>query len=157
MRLFVMHIPIFKLKSLNGWGTFKRESSLKKLKKAWKRYWRQRKINKQYHWSIRKLLPNCKPDAGLPLTIISKLKPIFHELGSKKCLHGLTQNQNGSFNSMIWDRKTKCASMVTLTLRVYDAVAKFNIDKKASITGWHGNTVPYFFSQNLQYEFVIYM
>ena len=71
--------------------------------------------------------------------IILKLKPIFHELGSekllKKCLHGLTQNQNESFNSMIWDRllKTKYASMVTLTLCAYDAVANFNIGKKASI------------------------
>ena len=77
--------------------------------------------------------------AGLPLMIILKLKPIFHELGSekllKKCLHGLTQNQNESFNSMIWDRllKTKYASMVTLTLCAYDAVANFNIGKKASI------------------------
>ena len=53
----------------------------------------------------------------------------------KKCLHGLTQNQNESFNSMIWERipKTHYVGLTQLELGVYDAVANFNIGRKASI------------------------
>ena len=49
-------------------------------------------------------------------------------------LHGKTQNQNESFNSMIWDRipKTRYVSLTQLELGVYDAVANFNIVKKVS-------------------------
>ena len=46
-----------------------------------------------------------KPGSGLPISIVLKLKPIFEELGHEdllsKCLHGLTQNQNESFNAVI--------------------------------------------------------
>ena len=52
-----------------------------------------------------------KPGTGLPLTVLMKLKPILEDLSHedmlKKCLHGLTQNQNESFNAMIWDRIPK--------------------------------------------------
>ena len=52
-----------------------------------------------------------KPDPGLPISIVLKLKPIFEELSYEdllnKYLHGLTQNQNESFNTMIWDRLPK--------------------------------------------------
>ena len=69
----------------------------------------------------------------MPLDIVMKLKPIFAELSDEslmeKCLHGKTQNQNESFNSMIWDRipKTRYVSLTQLELEVYDAVAHFNI------------------------------
>ena len=46
-----------------------------------------------------------KPGSGLPISIVLKLKPIFEELGHEdllsKWLHGLTQNQNESFNAVI--------------------------------------------------------
>ena len=46
-----------------------------------------------------------KPGSGLPISTVLKLKPIFEELGHEdllsKCLHGLTQNQNESFNAVI--------------------------------------------------------
>ena len=80
-----------------------------------------------------------KSGPGLPLPVIFKLKPIFQELSHedllKKCLHGLTQNQNESFNAMIWDRlpKSRYVSFSQLELGVYDAVANFNIGRKASI------------------------
>ena len=67
------------------------------------------------------------------------MKPIFKELSHEdvlnKCLHGLTQNQNESFNAMIWDRlpKTRYVSSSLLDLGVYDAVANFNVGRKASI------------------------
>ena len=53
----------------------------------------------------------------------------------EKCLHGVTQNQNESFNAMIWSRipKSTYVSFSQLQLGVYDAVANFNIGRKASI------------------------
>ena len=46
-----------------------------------------------------------KPGPGLSLDIIMKLKQIFAELSDvsllEKCLHGQTQNQTESFNSMV--------------------------------------------------------
>ena len=75
----------------------------------------------------------------MPLDIVTKLKPTFAEVSDEslleKCLHGKTQNQNESFNSMIWDRipKTRYVSLTLLELGVYDAVANFNIGKKASV------------------------
>ena len=80
-----------------------------------------------------------KPGPGLPISVILKLRPIFEELSHEnllnKCLHGLTQNQNESFNAMIWDRvpKSRYISFSQLQLGVYDAVANFNIGRKASI------------------------
>ena len=80
-----------------------------------------------------------KPGAGLPLIVIKVIKPIYNELSSdallSKCLHGLTQNQNESFNGTIWERlpKTKYYSMTQLEFGVYDAVAYFNIGAKACI------------------------
>ena len=47
----------------------------------------------------------------------------------------MTQNQNESFNAMIWSRipKSNYVSFLQLQLGVYDAVANFNISRKASI------------------------
>ena len=81
-----------------------------------------------------------EPGPGLPISIISvvlKLKPIFEELSHedllRKCLHSLTQNQNESFNAMIWDRlpKSRYVSFTPLQFVVCDAVANFNIGRKA--------------------------
>lgn len=80
-----------------------------------------------------------KPQAGLPLSIVSKLKPIYADLSQtdllEKCLHGKTQNQNESFNGTIWERlpKTKYVSRNQLEIGVYDAVANFNVGRKASV------------------------
>ena len=47
----------------------------------------------------------------------------------------MTQNQNESFNPMIWSRipKSPNVSFSQLQLGVYDGVADFNIGRKASI------------------------
>ena len=80
-----------------------------------------------------------KPGSGLSLKIIKYVKPIFIDLSKeallKKCLHGKTQNQNESFNSLIWERlpKSKYVSLTQLRLGTYDAVAHFNIGMKSSI------------------------
>ena len=81
-----------------------------------------------------------KPGAGLPQDIVHRLKPIYQNLSStsllEKCLHGKTQNQNESYNAIIWDRipKTKYVSLPTFEFGVYDSVANFNIGRKASIS-----------------------
>ena len=53
----------------------------------------------------------------------------------RKCLHGKTQNQNESFNGLIWRRtpKDRFVQMTTFELAVYDAVAHFNIGNLATL------------------------
>ncbi|MBY0580425.1 MAG: hypothetical protein K2P53_01900, partial [Rickettsiales bacterium] len=83
--------------------------------------------------------PLYKPGLGLPRDIIELLKPIYKELSSDellaKCMHGKTQNQNESHNMMIWERvpKTKFCSLLHLKFATYDAIANFNIGRKASV------------------------
>ena len=73
-----------------------------------------------------------KPGPGLPLHVIAELKPIFAKLSEddllRKCLHGKTQNQNESFNRVIWDRvpKSHYVGRDIFEVGVYDAVAHFN-------------------------------
>ena len=80
-----------------------------------------------------------KPGPGLPISVVLKLKPLSEELSHEdllsKCFHGLTQNQNESFNAMILDRlpKSKYVSFTPLQFGVYDVVANFNIGRKASV------------------------
>ena len=80
-----------------------------------------------------------KPGIGLPIDIILKLKPIYVELTSdsylSRLLHGKTQNQNESFNAMIWSRipKSKYVSLTQLKFGLYDAIGAFNIGIKSSI------------------------
>ena len=74
-----------------------------------------------------------------------KLKSNFVELSDEslleKYLHGKNQNQNESFNLMIWDQipKTRYVSLTQLELGVYDVVADFNIIKKASVLIYEKN------------------
>ena len=58
-----------------------------------------------------------------------------HEDLLSKCLHGLTRNQNESFNAMIWDKlpKPRCVSFTPLQFGVYESVANFNKGRKASV------------------------
>ena len=80
-----------------------------------------------------------KPTKGLPEEAIKYLKPIFESLSDDslllKCLHGKTQNQNESFNGLIWRRtlKDRFVKMATFELAVYDAAAHFNIGNLASL------------------------
>ena len=63
----------------------------------------------------------------------------------QKCLHGLTQNPNVSFDSTIWERapKTVDCGLDTLELAVYDAVANYNYGRKATINILeHLNIIP---------------
>ena len=79
------------------------------------------------------------PGPGLPQEVIKHVKPIFAELSKEtllsKCLHGKTQNQNESYNALIWERlpKTKYVSLTQLKFGSYDAVSHCNIGKKSSV------------------------
>lgn len=50
-------------------------------------------------------------------------------------MHGKTQNANESLNGMIWNRVPKATyvGIVQLELAVYDAVATFNVGRKATL------------------------
>lgn len=84
-------------------------------------------------------LSTYKPGAGLPKKIIYTIRPIYEDLSNSKlldkCVHGKTQNQNESFNSLIWERLPKATyvSLTNMKLGSYDAVAHFNMGKKSSI------------------------
>ena len=60
------------------------------------------------------------------------IKPVFTELSKlellEKCVLGATQNQNESFNNIIWSRcpKTGFGSRVTVEIAVYLAAITFN-------------------------------
>ena len=80
---------------------------------------------------------NFKAGPGLPLDVIKQIKPILEDLSKnsllEKCLDGKTQNQNESFNNLIWERvpKTNFVGFVPLETAVYDAVAHFNCGKQS--------------------------
>ena len=73
----------------------------------------------------------------------------------RKCLHGLTQNPNESFNSTIWERapKTVYWGLDTLELAVYDAVANYNYGRKATIVILkHLNIIPGVYTTRRKYN-----
>ena len=69
---------------------------------------------------------------GLSDEVIKHVKPIYLDLIKpqqlEKCLHGKIQNQNESFNTMLWERvpKYRYCGFKKLQFRVYDDVANFN-------------------------------
>ena len=95
--------------------------------------WCRYKLDKANNTSI------CKSGTGLPPSVVSHLKPIYIDVSQeellKKCIHGKAQNQNESFNGMVWQRlpKTKYVSLTQLGLGVYDAVSNLDIGRKASV------------------------
>ena len=84
-------------------------------------------------------LKTYKPGKGLPLDVLSKVKPIYKELSDDKllerCLHGKTQNANESFHGTIWNRlpKQTYVRSIQFQLGVYDAVASFNAGSVAML------------------------
>ena len=75
----------------------------------------------------------------MPLDVLKHVKNIFQDLSEdcllEKCLHGKTQNRNESFNSIIWSRIPKhiYVGFTQFQVGLYDAVAHFNIGRKASV------------------------
>lgn len=69
---------------------------------------------------------------SLPNAVLETIKPVYKDLSDvnllRKCLHGQTQNQNESFNNLIWERapKTVFVGHQTIWIAVHDAVITFN-------------------------------
>ena len=80
-----------------------------------------------------------KPGKGLPMATIKKVRPIYMDLIAakelEKCLHGKTQNQNESYNNMIWERipKSNYVGLKKLKFGVYDAVVNFNDGRQGTL------------------------
>ena len=80
-----------------------------------------------------------KHGKGLPKEAIKHIKSIFVRLSADellgKCLHGKTQNQNESYNSLIWKRtpKDKFVKQMTFEIAVYDSAAHFNVGNLATL------------------------
>lgn len=76
---------------------------------------------------------------SLPDAVMNAIKPTFRTLADpellKKCLHGKTQNNNESFNNLVWLRcpKTTFCGKRVLNIAVYDAVLHFNEGSKGRI------------------------
>ena len=75
----------------------------------------------------------------LPNNVIYHVKSIYQNLTKpedlKKCLHGKTQNQNESYNDLIWGRapKFRYCAFDKLAFAVYDSTANFNDRRQASL------------------------
>ena len=69
---------------------------------------------------------------NLPVAIMEEIKPIFQELSNpemlRKCLHGMTQNCNESFNGFIWQRcpKASFTARKILEIAVYSSILNYN-------------------------------
>ena len=78
--------------------------------------------------------PTYESKINLPQAVFDVINPIFShtDLGSdvlrSKCLHGLTQNPNESFNQCIWKKAPKetFVSRISLEVSVASAVLDFN-------------------------------
>ena len=68
----------------------------------------------------------------LPAAVADKLKSVFEALSNDRllssCLHGQTQNQNESYNALIWKRAPKVShsSLPTVRLATFLALSHFN-------------------------------
>ena len=97
-----------------------------------------------------------KPGPGLSRDVIEAVKPIYHDLSKdnilSKCLHGITQNPNESFNSTIWERvpKSSFCGIKKLKLAVYDTIAVYNYGRKATLDIFEKlNIAPGFYTKQM--------
>ena len=80
------------------------------------------------------------PKRLIPLRLAQYVKPIFERLCSRKllarCVLGATQNQNESFNKLVWQRcpKTDFTSVNTVQIAVNLAIISFNRGAKSFVT-----------------------
>lgn len=77
---------------------------------------------------------------SVPLEVMKKIKCIYADLAApnllKRCLSGKTQNQNESFNSVIWKfcPKVSGAGFTVAELATYEAVIAFNDGSSGRLT-----------------------
>ena len=69
---------------------------------------------------------------NLPVAVREEMKPIFQDLSNhkllRKCLHGMTQNCNESFNGLIWEQCPEAAytSRKIFETSVFSSVLNYN-------------------------------
>ena len=74
----------------------------------------------------------CAKTNRLPLVFKEELKPMFQRLTNdellKRCLMGLTQNQNEAINNVLWSicLKTKFCGIKKVLLAAAEAICRFN-------------------------------
>lgn len=97
---------------------------------SWCKYKKNQALKKNYN----------EKSPGLPKPIMDIVKPVYMELCDqnllKKCLHGMTQNNNESFNGVLWQMvpKSTFVELKTLQLGAYLAVLQFNKGMSSVIT-----------------------
>ena len=85
-----------------------------------------------------KATKDYKHGKGLPLPVVTAIKPIYARLSADellaKCLDCKTQNQNEALNGMIWNclPKQVFIQLEVFQLGVYDAISYFNNGSSAS-------------------------
>ena len=86
------------------------------------------------YWTNRN---NYNENNRLPFVFYSELKPIFTRLSNesllKRCLRGLTQNQNEAANGVLWSKcpKRKFCGLTKVKLAVAETVLEFNTGSSA--------------------------
>ncbi|XP_034256368.1 uncharacterized protein LOC117654216 [Thrips palmi] len=80
-----------------------------------------------------------KHKASLPEAVMDAIKPVYVDLTKdellQKCVDGMTQNPNESFNALVWKAvpKTIFCQRLKVELGTYDAVLTFNDGQKSKI------------------------
>ncbi|GFW36431.1 uncharacterized protein TNCV_1343921 [Trichonephila clavipes] len=81
--------------------------------------------------------------AGLPNAVLNTVKNTYMDLCDQslleKCLHGKTQNANGSFNGVLWSiiPKETFVELLTLQFGAFLAVLQFNDGSKGIFSCWN--------------------
>ncbi|KAK3926587.1 MTRF1L release factor glutamine methyltransferase [Frankliniella fusca] len=76
---------------------------------------------------------------SLPVAVMDAIKPIYEDLTKsellKKCVDGMTQNPNESFNALVWKTvpKTVFCQRTKVEIGTYEAVLTFNDGQKSKI------------------------
>ena len=89
------------------------------------------------YWSNREKYNDQKRLASV---FIEVLKPLFINLTKsellKRCLQGLTQNQNEAINGLLWSKcpKTKFCGKVKVLLAVSETISHFNTGSGSTVT-----------------------
>ena len=89
--------------------------------------------------SIRQTVILYVPGKGLPNGAMKLVKAVFDDVSNgsilMKCLQGKTQNQNESFDRMIWNNvpKNRFMKYKKFATAIFDATAHFNIGNLATL------------------------
>lgn len=119
----------------------------------------------KYNHAIAKGEPPPKHKPTIPRNLAHIVKKVFLDFSSdtlmERCALGATQNQNESFNSLIWRRcvKTEFCSLDVVEIAVSLAAITFNSGQEAlkglfdKLKYWYTPTLAYFLKRVMIEEF----